>query len=121
MRSFHGGFALTAAALPHRSIKEAAEQLQEEFIKLIEQHYFPLDSWDTEWIRDRFPFIPIHLENYDCESEFEEAPLPICIAAAWVGHYSYAPPGRTFRKNSASTLQFHDAFESSTPMQRSIS
>ncbi len=84
-------FRTAAAALPHRSIKEAAEQLQEEFIKLVEQHYFPLDSWDTEWIRDRFPFIPIHLENYDCESEFEEVPLPICIAAAWVGHYSYAP------------------------------
>jgi len=75
----------------HPTIEKLAEHVQDKFVNLIETRYFPIESWDLEWLRDRFPYIPVQLINYDCESEFEDASLPIRIAAAWVGHYSYAP------------------------------
>ena len=61
------------------------------FIDAIIRFYFPVMDWDVDYIRERFPYIPLTLVNYDIESDFEHEPLPYRVTAHLVGHYSYAP------------------------------
>lgn len=83
---------------------EICEQLLHSFTDLVSRKYFPVNNWDLEWVHEQFPTIPIPLENFDVESEFEHVELPIQIAAAISGHYSYAPTWATIQESLGSTI-----------------
>ena len=76
---------------------DICEHLIESFTDLVGRKYFPVNNWDLQWLVEQFPSIPISLENFDVESEFENVEVPIQIAAAITGHYSYAPNWATIQ------------------------
>lgn len=83
---------------------EISEHLLESFTELVNRKYFPVNNWDLEWVHEQFPTIPIPLENFDVESEFEHVELPIQIAAAISGHYSYAPTWARIQESLGPTI-----------------
>lgn len=83
---------------------EICEQLLQSFTELVSEKYFPVNNWDLEWVLDQFPSIPVSLENFDAESEFEHVELPVQIAATISGHYSYAPTWATIQESLGPTI-----------------
>lgn len=81
----------TITQLPAVQPDELIDRLLQPFVERISRQYFPLQDWDLEWVRENIPYIPISLENFDMESEFEGIPLPEQIAATMAGMYSHAP------------------------------
>lgn len=80
------------------------EELLESFTEFVSRKYFPVNNWDLEWMIESFPTIPIPLENFDVESEFEDIDLPIQIAATMSGVYSYAPVWETIQESLGPTI-----------------
>ncbi|MBU6482535.1 MAG: hypothetical protein KGS09_18580 [Nitrospirae bacterium] len=80
------------------------EKIFESFTELVSRKYFPVNNWDLEWVIESFPTIPIPLENFDVESEFEDVALPIQIAATMSGVYSYAPPWEAIQESLGPTI-----------------
>lgn len=86
------------------------ETLLESFTELVSRKYFPVNNWDLEWVVESFPTIPIPLENFDVESDFEDVALPIQIAATMSGVYSYAPSWETIQESLGPTITLPRCF-----------
>jgi len=86
------------------------EELLESLTELVSRTYFPVNNWDLDWVAELFPTIPIPLENFDVESEFEGVELPIQIAAAMTGLYSYAPSWETIQESLGPTISVPRCF-----------
>ena len=88
---FPSQFHKACRRLSHTTLDECLTRTLPPFMTAISKQYFPADDFDYDYAMDCWPEIPIPAHNYDVESDFEDAPRAIRVAAFLVGCYSSSP------------------------------